>query len=398
MGFKKSLYAWAFYDFANTIFSALVLTSYFPLYLTEIAGANRYLGVASGGSMILAGLFVPFAGALSDRTGKTKTYLIYSTLVCILFMASLSFFKQPLTLILSFLAACVFYHASLVFYNALLPVVAPPQEQGFASGLGTGLGYLGVLCVLPIAHFVDQHWGRPFVFMAGAAFFLLASLPMIFFVLERQVEQPISFRWGLWAEEWKRITKTVQGLGKNRPLGFFLAGNFLVVDALNSTIFWVMVYAREVFAPAPSSLIGFLMLLNLAAFIAGLVLGIFTDRAGAIHVLTCAAACLAITLALCALSPGFQIFVAVTLVGGSLAIAGIWTAGRKVLIELAEPARLGEYFGVYGLTTKVSVVSSLVFSLLADHSGFRTALASLILPASAGLILLLKTRTAMRRF
>ena len=73
---RRSLLSWASYDFANTIFSAIVLTSYFPLYLTELAGKNIYLGAASSLSMILAGLIVPFLGALSDQTGKTKVYLI----------------------------------------------------------------------------------------------------------------------------------------------------------------------------------------------------------------------------------------------------------------------------------------------------------------------------------
>src|SRR5689334_21929549 len=89
-GESRTLFSWALYDFANTIFSAVVLTSYFPLYLTSLAGSNWLLGAATTGSMILAGLVVPFAGALSDRTGKTKKYLWRTTLACIVFFALLS--------------------------------------------------------------------------------------------------------------------------------------------------------------------------------------------------------------------------------------------------------------------------------------------------------------------
>jgi MFS transporter, UMF1 family len=80
---SKSLAGWSLYDFANTIFSAVVLTAYFPLYLTELAGKNWFLGAATTGSMILAGLFTPFFGALSDQTGRTKQYLVLTTLVTI---------------------------------------------------------------------------------------------------------------------------------------------------------------------------------------------------------------------------------------------------------------------------------------------------------------------------
>jgi len=68
--------SWACYDFGSTVYSAVVISSYFPLYLTELTGVNWSLGVATSGSMLLASLVVPVLGALSDQTGRTKTYLV----------------------------------------------------------------------------------------------------------------------------------------------------------------------------------------------------------------------------------------------------------------------------------------------------------------------------------
>ena len=378
------LVSWAFYDFANTIFSAIVLTAYFPLYLTELAGANWYLGAASSASMVLAGAVVPFLGALSDKTGRTKKYLMLATLACIFFLFFLSVFTSPLPLAGAFLISCFFYHAALVFYNSLLPVVADESNQGFASGLGTGLGYLGVVCALPVAHWVDTHFGRRPVFSAAAVLFLLFSLPVFFFVPERETGKQEKFRWGLWFEEWRKVLETVRGLGQKPALLLFLGGNFFVVDALNSTIFWFLVYAREVFHPGQKALILLLAALNAAAFAAGILAGILTDRIGAMKTLLISSLMLAATLAALAVLPDFRSFVAVSLLGGSFAIAGVWTAGRKALIEMVEAERVGEYFGLYGLVTKISVIGSFVFSLAADYAGFRPALAVLIFPAAAG--------------
>ncbi|MCM8776286.1 MAG: MFS transporter, partial [Candidatus Omnitrophica bacterium] len=334
------------------------------------------------------GVFEPFTGPLTDQTGKTKRYLVRTTLITIVFFSLLSFVQQPFALILFFLLACFFYHSSLVFYNSLLTVAARPEEQGFASGLGTGLGYLGVVVTLPLAHLIDQTFGRSHVFWTTALLFLLFSLPLFFYVPERAVSQPIRFQPGLWTCEWKKISETFRNLPEYPHLLLFLGGNFFVVDALNSTIFWIAVYCREVFHPAQSHLILFLMALNVTAFLAGILNGILTDRWGAMKTLLLASGSLAATLTILIPLSDFTSFAFVSLVGGAFALAGIWTAARKVVIEWSPKEKLGESFGLYGLTTKVSVIGSLAFSIVADWAGFKQALWVLVFPATAGFLFL----------
>ncbi len=395
---RRSLWSWAFYDFANTIFSAIVLTAYFPLYLTEVAGRNVHLGAATTGAMILAATVIPFLGALSDRTGKTKAYLIRSTLLAIFFLFLLSFFRQPFVLIVIFLAACFFYYASHVFYNSLLPVAAPDHQHGFASGLGTGLGYLGVLCILPVAHAVDQALGRSSVFAVAAFFFLAASLPLFLFVPERPAAgRPVKFSAALWQQEWQRLFQLFRTLPSNKPLLFFFLGHFFVVDALNTMIFWFLVFARELYHPAQNELMLFFAAVNAWAFVAGIAAGWLTDRIGAFRLLVICGGLLVATLVALMLSASFPVFVAASLTGGATALAGIWTSGRKVLIEFAPREQIGGYFGIFGLTTKASVLGSLLFSIVADVAGFRAGLWMLILPALAGTVLLIASGACRKR-
>ncbi len=392
----KSLFSWALYDFANTIFSAIVITAYFPLYLTSLAGNNRILGAATTGSMIAAGLVIPFLGALTDRTGKTKNYLIRATLLCIAALSLIPVFKNVAALVTFYALACFFYHGALVFYNSLLPSVAVPEKQGFASGLGTGLGYLGVVIALPLAHQVDQLFGRPLVFWLAGLLFLLFSLPCFFFVPERSVPAPATFRWSLWKSEWKKLLGFLGEVSKDPKLLFFFGGNFFVTDALNTMIMWVSVFAREVFHPEPAHLIGLLMAINLAAFLFGIVAGFLTDKIGAMKFFILSAAVLAVSVFLLSMSSSFAAFTAISVAGGAFAISGIWTAGRKALVELAPKESVGEYFGLYGLTTKVSVIGSLAFSIIADFSGFRTALKTVAFPAAAGLLFLFLSSRSKR--
>ncbi len=382
------LSSWALYDFANTIFSAVVLTVYFPLYLTSLSGSRALLGAATTGSMILAGLVTPWVGALSDKTGHTKRYLTASTLFCVLALGILSFFHRPGPLILFFIISCFFYHASLVFYNALLPVAAPPEKQGFASGLGTGLGYLGVVCALPVMNLVDKAAGMTGVFLTTGLLFILFSLPLFSFVPERRVEAPEPFRGKTFLVEWQQIFKTVRELPQNPKLLFFLCGNFFLVDAVNSVIFWLSVYTRDVFHPTQDQIILVLMGLNVSAFAAGILCGFLSDRFKSMHILILSAASLLTTLVLLTRPLSFPVFIGVCFVGGSFALSGVWTAGRKALLELVPSDQTGKYFGLYGLTTKISVLGSLFYGMAADVWGMREGLWVLVIPAAAGLLLL----------
>lgn len=397
--FKKnlSLYSWAFYDFANTIFSAVVLTFYFPLYLTDLTHRNLNLGVSTSGAMVLAGLVVPWLGALSDRTGKTKSYLIITTILCVTFTLALSFFTQASMLMVIFLLACFFFHASLVFYSALLPVIAEPKTQGFASGLGTGLGYLGVFFAIPLAHLVDSFFGRRFVFLVAGFLFMIFSLPLFAWVPERKVRNPSSVSFGLFVNEWRKVLKTVSSLAGKRPLLFFLVGNFFVMEAVNTAIFWFVIYLARVFHPPEIHLIAIFLGLNFSAFLFGFAAGFLTDRYGSQKIFLLSAVSLLVTFLILGLAPDLRIFVVASLTAGAFALAGVWTAGRKRVVELAPEEAVGEYFGLYNLTTKVSIIGSLAFSLLADRFGFRIALLSGILPSGLGVFFLWRGRNPSNR-
>ena len=377
---SRSLYGWALYDFANTVFSAVVLTFYFPLYLTGFTRTNVPLGVTTTAAMILAGLAVPWLGALSDRTGKTKFYLFLTTLLCVIFTAFLSLFTAVPVLIVIFLAACFFFHASLVFYNALLPVVADEGQQGFASGLGTGLGYLGVLFSLPIAHGVDSFFGRRFVFLVAAVLFLVFALPLFRWVPERKNSGAPSPQ--------REISEIFRSVCRKRGLLFFFAGNFLVMEAMNTVIFWLVIYMKQVFEPSPFHLMSVFLGLNFGSFVFGLAAGLLTDRWGSSRVLNLAVGSLTLTILALGLVKHFEVFALIGILGGGFGFAGIWTAGRKRVVELSPPGEVGGYFGFYNLTTKISVVWSLLFSILADRLGFQAALLSLVIPAALGWLLL----------
>ena len=73
---------WAMYDFANTIYSAVVVSFAITLHVKEYTGVEKYTFIVMAASLLVSGAVIPFAGELADRTGRAKRYLLVITLVC----------------------------------------------------------------------------------------------------------------------------------------------------------------------------------------------------------------------------------------------------------------------------------------------------------------------------
>jgi MFS-type transporter involved in bile tolerance (Atg22 family) len=140
-----------------------------------------------------------------------------------------------------------------------------------------------------------------------------------------------------------------------------------------------------------------LLVLSLTAFPLGVAAGWLSDRRGPKTGLILSASSLAVALGAGVVMPAARFGTTIVFLGtfGAFGLAGIWTAGRALLVRIAPERKIGEYFGMYGLTLKVSVFGSLLFTLLADFLPlrdealrYRFGLASGFLPLAAGLWLI----------
>ena len=87
--YKKTVFCWSMYDFANQPFTTLIVTFIFSAYYTQAIAPNIHDGTFlwSIGIAITA-LFVafvsPLMGALADQGGYLKILLLFWSLICIL--------------------------------------------------------------------------------------------------------------------------------------------------------------------------------------------------------------------------------------------------------------------------------------------------------------------------
>jgi UMF1 family MFS transporter len=204
------------------------------------------------------------------------------------------------------------------------------------------------------------------VFAVAAALFLLFTVPLAVFVPERAVARPERLSFAVAAGGFRGVFATLRSLPKHRNILLFLLGNFLCVDVLNTAIQWFSTYFTGVFAFTGGQILLLGVGMSGGAFAAGLSMGKVTDWFGARRAMLAAAALLSAALVCVGLAPNAAFAVSCILGPGALGLAGLWVAGRKLLIELAPPEKLGEFFGLYGIAIKISVVGTTAFAVLSD--------------------------------
>lgn len=383
--------AWVLYDLANTVYAA-TLTYLFTPYAKQALGDDlRGLGLVQLASMTVAGLLVPVFGALLDQTARTRGYLTTATLLCVAATAAFGADVAPGWLLAFFFVANVAYNLGLLFYNALLPAVAAPGSEGRLGGLGTGLGYFGTILVL--AALMPLPVAEAARFPLAALLFLAIAAPCLLLVRDPRRPRGDGSAAAVRAA-FAQLGGTLRELPRQRALLWFLVGNFCLVDVLNTAVLYFADFTASVFrdaaAAGPLRLLGVTftgdgamrdfvivlgLLLNGLALVFGVVQGRLSDRAPLL-VLRSSGWALLLALVGGALFGGHsELGYTLTLVvAGAYGLAGVWTAGRTVVVLLAPPERVGEYFGLYGITVKLSVVGSAVYGLVEYHAGAKPAM------------------------
>ncbi|MBE7630275.1 MFS transporter [Tenacibaculum piscium] len=165
-GDKKLINAWAFYDWANSVYSLVISTAVFPLYYSAVTKGKtvRFLAMdwehpdslysyALSFSFLVVALISPILSGIADYTGSKKKFMKFFCWMGGLSVIALFFFEGVATVwigILFTILASIGFWASWVFYNAYLPEVALPEQQDKASAKGFIYGYIGSVILLII--------------------------------------------------------------------------------------------------------------------------------------------------------------------------------------------------------------------------------------------------------
>lgn len=386
--------AWASYDLANTIFSALFVTFFFPFYVKGFLGGNELqIGVVFGVSMLLVAFVAPILGAISDKLNRRMPFIIFFTVACCIFTFLVAFVGLYPALLFGLIANFC-YHAALVMYHALLPRVSTRGNMGFVSGIGVGLGYIGIIISLLIAYPILKKigWetlsGAKSMLITASILFLLFSL-IIFFLIREGKAKPQAIRKHI-AGSLKDAKNTFAKLKSRKGLIPFLLAMLSYNDAINAVIIFLFLYAREAIGLSVQKFFFVYAIFAFAASLGAFFSGIAVDKIGAKSVLAAAGFLWVIVISLLLNLTDLAGFMVIGSLGG-IAMAMVATASRPKLVEIVPKDKVAEYFGFFELTDKFSgVLGPIIFGFLVVVYGYPIAMLSLIAFFVFGLLVLLK--------
>ena len=161
---KKTIKAWAFYDWANSVFPLVITSAIFPNFYdyitthkgTEFIGKTvTFLGMQFENQNIysfvyafalaIVVLMTPILSGVADYLGNKKRFLqFFCYLGSISCMCLFFFNRENLELsFIPFITATIGFWGSLVYYNSYLPEIASEKNQDKVSAKGFALGYFG---------------------------------------------------------------------------------------------------------------------------------------------------------------------------------------------------------------------------------------------------------------
>src|SRR4051794_29386312 len=272
--------SWAFYDFANTIYSYAVVSYAIGLWSVHRLGDSDgqfWVLFAGAASVLLNAVVSPVLGAMSDRTGGRMRYLLFFTAVTVVGSALIGFVDVAAMGLVLYAIANFGYQAALIYYDATLPIVAKPEARGRVSGMGVAIGYLGTI-VIALLILVLNSKASGLTFLLAAGLFGVFSLPLFLKVREPVKADAQPFRLRDVAGSWQQLRRTVEDARKVPGLLRFLVGRFFYTDPVNTVIVIMSVFATQAIGISQSAANLVLLLLTVVAVVASFGWGQLVER------------------------------------------------------------------------------------------------------------------------
>jgi UMF1 family MFS transporter len=390
---------WILYDFANTIFSFVIVTRYFNDWIIEEQGKpDIYVGFMVASVSVALIVALPLIGALADRLGRHKPILIAFTLLSVLATGLLGVIDSVLLALVVGAIATFAFNTADSQYHPLLSVIAPEPRRGRVSGIGVAVGLLGGLTALVVIGSMvsDGHAQR--AFLPAAAMFLVFALPCFLLVREGRKPAPEP---GAQAppRPFAQLVATVRR-ARGAPHGRLLLARFFYVDAIATVLAYLTVYARRTGDFDGDSIDLLLAISALTGIVGALGGGVLAERMGPRRVVLGTLVIAVVALLAEALTGlGALLWVVGPLIG--VVLGSLSAVDRVFLLRLVPPERRGEDFALYALVGKLSTGfgplvlwggTILVASELAGLSKFDASRVAVVVLAGAALLGLLILR------
>lgn len=307
-GSKKLINAWAFYDWANSVYPLVISTAVFPIYYTSMAnsfanteGDISFLGTywnpttlydyTLALSFLIVAFCSPILSGIADYTGNKLKFLKGFCLMGSLSVMGLYFFDGASTLWVALLCtifASIGFWGSIVFYNAYLPEVAFPEQQDKVSAKGFMYGYFGSVLLLVFSLVLVQKpdwFGITDPTLAPRITFVLVGLWWFGFaqITYRRLPNNVfnhkpdkDYIWKGFLE----LKSVFKSLGQHSQLKYFLIAFFFLSVGVQTIILMAGIFGSEELGLPTLNLILTILLVQIVAIFGAYLFSRLSDKIG----------------------------------------------------------------------------------------------------------------------
>jgi UMF1 family MFS transporter len=369
------------YDFGNSAYAAVILLAVFSAYFkgSVVGGAegSRLWGFALGIAMLVVAVVSPVLGTIADFTAAKKRFLFVFTALSWIFTALLFFVEKGdiFSGMAFFILAEIGYRGGQVFYNALLPDIATPEEMGRVSGNGWAIGSVGgIVCLLFILPVIVLTKSDPLVvrgsFAFTALFFALSTIPLFLRLKERRQGRALPAGENYLSLAFKRLKNTIGAVRDFREFIKFIVAFLIYNDGILMALDFAAIIGAVLYGMNQTQLIIFMIIVQVTSAIGAYVFGIWGEKGGYKQVL--------IYSILLMIGAVIWMIFNTTLTGyfiiGALAgfaLTGVQSLSRTITGLFAPENKITEFFAFFAVAGKSSsFIGPTIYGIIA----FRTAL------------------------
>lgn len=416
---KRTINAWAFYDWANSVYPLVISTAIFPIFYeavtstkvdgktvsdtVEFFGAtlknSELYSYVVAASFLVVTVLSPVLSGIADYAGNKKSFLKLFCYLGALSTMTLYFFDAnylEISMLSIFFASIGFWN-SLVFYNAYLPEITPPEDHDRVSAKGFSLGYFGsslllITCLLGIMVFE----------MPAKYSFLLVGIWWIGFSQYTYKYLPKSKKkektGPVFSNGFNELKKVWKYVRSTKRLKTYLSSFFVFSMGIQTIMLMAVLYAKkEIFTgqyedQAATGLIISVLIIQFIAIAGAYVFSYSSSKYGNIKTLGMA---LIVWILACIyayfIHTPFEYYILAGLVG--LVMGGTQSLSRSTYSKfLPDTKETTSFFSYYDISEKVGIILGMViFGFVEGYSGdMRTSVLALLIFFVVAFILLFR--------
>jgi MFS transporter, UMF1 family len=370
---KKAMWAWCFYDWANSVFALTVMAAFFPgffkgfwSYGVDTAVSTARLGIGSAIAGLIVAALSPLAGAMAGTGSSKKNHMMgWVILGCI---ATATLFWVPrgawFVAMTTYIIARMGFSLANLFYDALLTDVSTPGNRHMVSSLGYALGYLGCGILFIVNLVMYKHPERfgissggeavRFSFLLAALWWFVFTIPLLVYVNLQRVHRPISVLSRI-AAGLSGMRITAARVFQDRRTAMFLLAYWFYIDGMHTIVMMATDFGLSLGLKL-SSLMTALLVVQIVAFPSAIAAGFLSQSIGATRTIL-----VAIAIYICIAIGGgwvmrndthFILFAGLT----GVVQGAIQALSRSMFTTMIPEGQDAAYFGFYNMVGRFAVI------------------------------------------